>query len=313
MADRVGAPADRVVAVANATLGLVGAMAVSAASSWVLPSWTFTATAAAALQSGAPSVFGDVDARDWWLHDPGSRDRGVLRVAPFGDRVDATSWATDGDVVVDAAASLGQVDGSLNGLPRGAAVVFSVHATKVLPAGEGGLVVFGDPARAETFRAWSNFGFAGTRTSQQLGTNAKMSELTAACGLAALDDWAAEREDWKAARALADRVTRDAGLPGAPGQAGRISPYWIVVLPDRGTRDLAVRLLAEDGIATRCWWGDGCHRMPAYRDVPRSSLDVTERLAATTLGLPMFRGMTQHDAGRIERAFEKVRRRSGAW
>ena len=313
VADHVGTDADHVVAVSNATLGLLGALSISDTASWVLPSWTFTATTAAAIQSGRAAAFVDVDATDWWVHDRGGSDRGVVRVAPFGDRVHSESGCADGEVVIDAAASLGSVEDLLGDLTPPATVVFSLHATKVLGAGEGGIVVFGDPERAARFRAWTNYGFDGSRASEEMGLNAKMSEPAAACALAALDGWSSERDEWLAARRLADRATLNVGLPGAPGQVGRVGPYWIVVFPDRHTLEAATSTLAECGIDSRRWWGAGCHQMAAYSHLPRAPLPVTEQLADTVLGLPMYRRLSATDVDRISRALDAVRFRTRTW
>lgn len=315
MASRLGVAAEQVVAVANATLGIAGSLVVADAASWTLPSWSFTATAAAARLAAVDVAFADVGAADWWMvpGEPCGDGWGRLHVAPFGDGLDSFAWDEHGETVVDAAASLGMCDGPLGHLPPAAAVVFSLHATKVLGAGEGGIAVFGDVARAEAFRSWTNYGFAGTRTSGRAGINAKMSEPAAACALAALDGWTAERYEWAAARALVDDLLAEVGLPQAPGQGGRISPYAVVVLPDRPTLEVAAESLAAAGVGTRRWWGDGCHRMPAYRDVPSGPLEVTDRLADTVLGLPMWRGLGPGDCGRILRGLERARSRTGAW
>ena len=49
--------------------------------------------------------------------------------------------------------------------------------------------------------------------------------------------------------------------------------------------------LAEAGIETRQWWGKGCHRHLAFANSPRLPLPVTERLAASVVGLPFFPGL----------------------
>ncbi len=306
LATRLQVAPDQVVCVSNATVGLVGALVTSPAKRWSLPSWTFTATAAAAVHAGCDAVFSDVDEEDWWLRASASELEGVLRVAPFGVGFGVEAWSGPGEVVIDAAASLG-ADHCLAGLPETAAVVYSLGATKVLGAGEGGAVVLGDPDRAARLRAWTNFGFADDRRSIVPGLNAKLSEPAAVMALAALDGWDEERDEWLSARHIADELTAAHGLRGGPGLGGQVSPYWIVQLPDSQTRALYERVLARHRIGTRRWWGQGCHRMPAYHRIARPPLPVTERLAGTVLGLPMFRRLSAVDAGRIDLALEEAR------
>ena len=51
--------------------------------------------------------------------------------------------------------------------------------------------------------------------------------------------------------------------------------------------------LKSHSVETRKWWSQGCHHMEALKGIPREGLlSNTDNLAATTLGLPYFRGMT---------------------
>lgn len=313
VARRLEVSPDHVVSVANATLGLVGALATARASRWSLPSWTFTATAAAVMLSGRDARFLDVDEKTWWMRPPvheGRASEGVLTVAPYGVGFGAEVWCGD-DVIVDAAASLG-ADHRLDAMPPTGVVVYSMHATKVLGAGEGGIVVLGDADRAARLRAWTNFGFTESRDSRFPGINAKLSEPAAILALAALDGWPEEREEWWSARRRADELTNRHGLVGAPGLTGQVSPYWVVQLPDRRSREVVERVLSKQGVATRRWWGEGCHQMAAYRAIARGPLPVTEHLADTVLGLPMFRGLSAKHADRIDSALDAARKQA-AW
>lgn len=313
----LGVDADRVVAVANGTLGIAGAVAISPASWWTVPSFTFPATPSAVLSVGRTPVLADVATDDWWLaadpHDGAVArgEEGLLPVAPFGAAVDLARWAGAAEVVVDAAASLG-VRPDLGGLPARWAVVFSLHATKVLGCGEGGLVVLGSAERAAALRAWINFGFDGARESVRVGTNAKMPEVMAAHAHAALDDWDAESADWCAALAVADRLTVAHGLTPQPGIGAEPRPYWTVVLPDADAATGVMRGLAARGVGTRQWWSHGCAGMPAFREVEHRPLPVTEDLAPRVVGLPLFRGLERDGIpDRLDAALAAVRAEVG--
>lgn len=307
-AERLGVEREQVVSASNATLGLTGAVVVSAASDWVVPSFTFPASVSAALVGGGRVVLHDIHPDSWWLDaDEVGRGEGIIAVAPFGAAVDLTRYQGREEVVIDAAASLG-TEPNLRDLPSTWAVVFSLHATKVLGAGEGAIAVFGDVERARRFRTWSNFGFHGTRESQFVGLNAKMSEFQAAYAHAALDDWEQERAEWEASRDLVVRAGDAVGLVTFAASRSGITPYWIVVLPDAAaTNRLAVELDGH-GIGHRRWWSRGCHRMPGFEHVDRRPLPVTEDVADRYLGLPMYRRMSEADVERIALALAKVRR-----
>ncbi|GAB4392617.1 MAG: hypothetical protein Tsb0032_08960 [Kiloniellaceae bacterium] len=216
LAAQVGLPRDRVVTVANCTLGLVLALescSLPAGGLCALPSWTFVATAAAVRQAGLTPWFLDVDPRSWQLtpeiveaalpQAPGSL-AAVMPVAPFGAPLEAAPWAAFRDhrglpVITDAAAGLASLTASH--LPA----VVSLHATKPLGIGEGGVVFCETGAQAEEIRRRSNFGFDRDHAALWAGGNAKLSEYAAAVGLAALDAWPDLRE---AFRTQAERYRR---------------------------------------------------------------------------------------------------------
>ena len=293
----------QVMTAANATFGLAGAVAILGGSRWVVPVFTFAATPAAVIAAGAEVVFADVGV-DVVLDAAGISVDGLMPVAPFGAPPDLKRWSGAGRVVHDAAASLGN-DMDLSGLPAGQAVVFSLHATKVLGAGEGGVVVFGDEADAARFRAWTNFGFSGSREAQVAGVNAKMSEIQACYVHAALDGWARERAEWVEARERVERMAAAVGVDLLRFGNG-VNPYAIAEFPDAETTLRVESALARHGVGTRRWWSMGCHRMPAYAHLTDAEFPVADDIAARTLGLPIYRGMTGEDVKAVRVALQGV-------
>ena len=76
-------------------------------------------------------------------------------------------------------------------------------------------------------------------------------------------------------------------------------------LPAGATPHVA-RVLREDGVDTRAWWGEGCHRTTAFADCRREALPVTEALAASTLGLPFAIDLDADAIGRIAAALDRA-------
>jgi dTDP-4-amino-4,6-dideoxygalactose transaminase len=295
LAQFVGVPSDNVISVANATLGIAGAVAVSRVRNWAVPSWTFTASVSGLMLGGGVPEFIDIERHSHWLDLPeggeGAASSGVLVVAPFGLPIRPDLLARKTPTIIDAAASLGVSEGALSEISENVMVVYSLHATKVMGIGEGGFVVFGSAEHAERFRAWTNFGFTGSRESQFLGPNAKMSEFHAAIGHAVLDGWAEEKAEWLVGRRLVRSITNQLNLNTLDHPGDFVSPYWIVDFASLEERQDVERTLTLAGIATRRWWQDGCHRMPAYRGVQQAELVNTERVSNVSLGLPFFRGL----------------------
>jgi len=300
-----------VVTAANGTQALtlaLQAMNLPRGALCVVPSWTFVATAHAVLSAGLFPWFVDVDPASGVLDTAHVTRRlgeapgpvaAVIPVAQFGRPFDFAPWLafrnqTGLPVLVDAAASFDTLTEAP--LPT----MISLHATKLVSTGEGGLLVSEDADLIARVRKMTNFGFWGSREAQVAGGNSKLSEYAAAVGLASLDLWPARRS----AFAKAARLLR-AGLVGAPWV--RFQPGWGVdwvsstccVRVDGQTAAELERRLAERGIATRRWWGDGCHVQAAFRDLPADPLPVTEALARETLGLPYFADLSTDDINRI--------------
>lgn len=319
LADRFPRP-TQVSTVANATQALtlgLRAMDLTPGGYVVLPAWTFVATAHAVIQAGLKPWFVDVDPETWML-DPATVTAlappvaeeivAVIPVCAFGAMPDLAAWRafreTSGvPVLIDAAAAFDTLDDAR--LPA----VVSLHATKVLGMGEGGFLATEDADLALRVRGLTTYGFHGSRESQFPATNAKLSEYAAAVGQAALDAWPGDRLRWmRTAQMLRIALI---GLPQVRFQAGWgsdwVTSVCVVSLPE-GTAPKVIASLQEDGVDTRHWWGDGCHRSRAFADCRRGDLAVTERLADSTLGLPFSIDMDAADIARIAAALDRALR-----
>ena len=269
-----------------------------------MPAWTFVATAGAARQAGLVPHFADVDPGTWAL-DPEAVERradlhaigAVMVVAPFGRPVDTARWdlfaaRTGIPVVIDAAAAFDALRAGGPMAVGNSPVIVSLHATKAFGIGEGGAALSRDAGWLGRFRRLSNFGFLGSRDAVLAGTNAKMSEYAAAIGLAALDAWPQTRAGWMAVtRRYAAALAAMPAITPSPGFGGDWVSATLSVLWPRDRLD-EVAALGREGIGTLRWWGEGCHRHPAYADSPRDPLPVTESIAGRTVGLPFWRDMT---------------------
>lgn len=314
LAQSLGISPSNIVTVANATVGLTLALLAKTdgrRGACLMPAWTFAATAHAITAAGLEPVLIDVDEGSWSLEPQQVREAigalgapiaAVLPVVPFGQPYDPSAWDeftqdTGIPVVIDAAAAH---DTACIG--RSPSVV-SLHATKLLGAGEGGYVISSDADLIVEVKKRSNFGFFGSRNAQVLATNGKMSEYHAAVGLASLDSYPVSRESFV-------RVARMYRQGFAGANQVRLQPGfgddWIgsvcMVRVPGGDAAALTRSLADQGVDTRAWWGAGIHRHSAFSKSRRVDLSVTERLAAETIGLPFFVDMPAADAHKVVRA-----------
>ena len=307
LAEYWGLPEGAVTLLSNATAALTLTLIASGArpgSRCLMPSWSFIASAGAVHAAGLVPHFVDVRA-DTWAPDPaevlalaGQHDVGaVLVVSPFGAPLDMAAWdavrdATGLPVVIDAAAAFDTLRAGGPMALGSCPAVVSLHATKVFGVGEGGALLTRDIELLDRVRRLAQFGFLGTRQATVPGVNAKLSEYAAAVGLAGLDGWTDTRTRWAITTgAYVPRLRLLPGVATLPGFGrGFVSStatiLWPGHLPDPASA------LAERGIATLRWWGDGCHAHPAYAHCPAEPLPVTETLAARAVGLPFWQDLT---------------------
>jgi dTDP-4-amino-4,6-dideoxygalactose transaminase len=233
----------------------------------------------------------------------------VLACATFGvapPTAQRTAWRASCErygvpLLIDAAPGFGSLDEEgrrIGGL--GDTEIFSFHATKPFAIGEGGAVVTADQELAERITRLINFGIdRGTRSSTEIGLNAKMSELHAATALAMLD-----RVDGVLARRRANAQRLQAAVADMPYtfQSGSSSSTWQIfqlLAPTPAVRERCVELAAGHGIEVRTMHAPALHRQPAFSRHARGALPVTDFLAERALALPMANTLPEH-------AFERI-------
>ena len=298
------------VLVANATLGLIAAVAAvrkdsDIATEALVPSFAFAATAQSAVWNGLEPVFVDVD-RDHWHLDPGALEaaledrRGrvavVIALSSFGvpppppvrERWRALCERAGVPLIVDSAAGFGAE--ASDGVPVGAQAdleVVSFHALKPLSAGEGGAVFCRDETLAARIKQIANFTFdADHQVQSARGLNAKMSELTAAVALASLD----QLDATLAARRELVAAIQSRFPSSFQWQAGHATGTWQfipVAAPDAETRSDILDEAARRAIGLRTYY-DPLHPMPAFASCARAdALETTTELAERMLSLPL--------------------------
>ncbi|MBL8378169.1 MAG: DegT/DnrJ/EryC1/StrS family aminotransferase [Burkholderiales bacterium] len=315
-----------VTSVSNATAGLeltLAALGVKPGARVLVPALTFVASATAIVRAGCEPVVADIDAGNWTLTPAiaqaacaRTRVDAVLTVSTFGVPHEVAAWddfsaRTSIPALIDAAGAWGNQ--RCNGRTP---VVFSLHATKSLGAGEGGLIASTDSAIVSGVRRATNFGInldasAPTPFGQvaQPGTNAKLSEYHAAVGLANLARW---NERATRRRALmAEMRTRLAALPGLvpawqQGDTSLVRTLLSFGVASGSLRDAIEEACALAGIATRRWYLPTLDRHPAFVTCERAGeLPVATRLCETLIGLPFHLHLASADKDAVIVAVER--------
>lgn len=192
----------------------------------------------------------------------------------------------------------------------------SVNATSFYPGknigalGDGGALTTDDDELVRQLRMWRNYGSEVKYYNRVQGYNSRLDELQAAfltIKLRHLDAWNAER------RRLADRYqsllagTGDLILPAVADGA---EPVWHLYVIRTGRRDELQRYLADRSIGTLIHYPVPPHRQEAYRDQGwrEGQFPLTEKMAATSLSLPMYPGLRDDEQDAVVEAIQSFYR-----
>ena len=308
------------IAMSNGTVAMeIAIRALGLTGEVIVPSFTFVATAHALQWQEITPVFCDVEPQTFNI-DPNlvkelitPRTTGIIGVHLWGRPCDAealTAVACSHNLklLFDAAHAFGcSYKGRMIG-NFGDAEVFSFHATKFLNTFEGGAVVTNDNELAEKMRLMKNFGFSGYDNVIYIGTNGKMSEVSAAMGLTnleSMDDFIAGnyRNYKQYQKELAD-------VPGIDvlvyDETEKCNFQYIILEVDEAvtlvSRDQFVAILMAENVLARRYFYPGCHRMEPYRSYfPHAGLLLpeTERLSTRVMSLPTGSTVKFEDISRI--------------
>jgi dTDP-4-amino-4,6-dideoxygalactose transaminase len=299
----------------------------------VVPSFSFIATANAAVYVGARPVFADVEPEtgnvtaDTVKAALTPETRAVIVVDQGGIPCDLDAVRELCDplgvtVVEDAACGAGS---TYHGRPVGAGAeitAWSFHPRKIVTTGEGGMITTRREdwaARARRLREHAMSVSAAERHRSvlppaeqylEVGFNFRMTDLQAAVGLVQLGRLhavVARR------RKLAARYRE--GLAGLPGLRcvedplygnSNFQSFWLEVGNAYPlSREGLLEQLAHAGISARRGIM-ATHRHPAYAGHGHGPLPVTERLNDDTLILPLYHQMTVSDQDSVMDAIRKA-------
>jgi dTDP-4-amino-4,6-dideoxygalactose transaminase len=258
-----------------------------------MPSFTFYATAEAALAIGAVPVFCDIDL-DTFCVTPETvkpaltpRTKAIVPVHLFGNVAPVPGLRELGlPILEDSAQAAGaELDGTKAG-GLGDVATFSFFPSKNLPClGDGGAISTNDDAIAEGARILRFHGSKDKSTFTHVGYNSRLDELQAAVLrvlLPELDGW---NESRRAAAAAYERhgMAKLAALPRATDRARHVYHLYVV--------------RAESLPIGRGYYRTPVHRQPAIgADV---ELPATEEAARTNFALPMGTGLSDDQVRQV--------------
>ena len=317
---------EHTVAVSSCTAGLALTLHVLGVRGGVaLASFTFPATAHAVAWNGLRPVFVDCEAGSLNLDAaalealPADDIGAVIVTYVFGN---APRWPAILEVsrrrgwvtISDAAQALGTRVGERFAGTFADAEVFSLAPTKLVYAGEGGLVATADQRLAHELRAARNYGHHGNYDCHLKGLNARLSEIHAVVALETLRNLESAIE--RRARLVARYRERLSELPGITFQeflpGVRSTHNYFVMFVDSSRFGLSARELHQalqaDGIVTRRYFYPPVHRQTFYRAYAppdEARLATTVAVSEQVLCLPLFSHMVEEA---VETVCRQVRR-----
>jgi dTDP-4-amino-4,6-dideoxygalactose transaminase len=305
--------AKHCVAVSSCTSGLMLTMkALGLQGEVVLPSFTFFATGEAILWNHLRPVFADCELDTWNVAPEDverrmtSRTAAIVGVHMYGNPCDIEELTrianqSGAKLIFDAAHGFGS---RFQGKPLGAngdAEVFSLSPTKLLVAGEGGLVTTNDAVLARRLRLARNYGDGGSYDPELLGLNARMPEFNAAVGLQGLSILERKIRRHQAIADLYTELLHD--QPGVHFQTvkhGNHSTYkdYSIHVTDTKSRPLGEALcaaLAARKVPTKRYFYPPLHQQKIFRGLHTESdapLPMTEFVSSGVVSLPIYASLT---------------------
>ncbi len=279
----------------------------------ILPSYTYIATLAAVMDAGLQPVFCDIDPHTFTMAPQALKEviehysnvKLVLPVTVFGVWPDMPAIMDLANkagslVILDNSHGFGTQSGGQRVPPGPVAITFSLHATKIVPAGEGGLVVSSDPGLLAEIRRLRNHGLADAILNSIPSENAKMAELPAVVArhaLKGLPDVLNRRRAYAARAGRFVSTYADGLLAMQSVPAGMETNFQNLAI--RFTKDFpggttqAIGALRSTGVEARRYFWPPLHHLQTWKG--RFVLPNTDLIADTTLCLPIYSRMSDRE------------------
>ena len=289
----------------------------------IVPSFTFHATVHSLVWNNLKPVFIDCREDTFNIDEKKIKDlvtkdtSAILAVYMYGNPPAMEDLQLIADrynlkLIFDAAQAFGA---RFKGIPAGRfgnAEIFSLSPTKLLIAGEGGLVSTNDKSLAERLRVARNYGDPGNYDCSFSGFNARMGEFNAILaikGLRVVDKKVKKRN--RVAMLYTDFFKNYKGISFQQAEDGNVcnfKDYSIVIDPELiGIgRDILAIALKSENIDTRKYFYPPVHMQKAFKFHGRDGLNVTEKISSRVLSLPVYNSLRDEEIEKICYAFERI-------
>jgi dTDP-4-amino-4,6-dideoxygalactose transaminase len=307
---------DHALAVSNGTVALMCAIQ---AQSYLnrnielcigVPSFTFIATVNAAATIGSAVLF-DIDRKTWnmekYIISVAKKKRRLINVVmPVdvgGNPVNYSELRKlNLPIIADSAEAMGATyKGRMVG-SQADAHCFSLHSTKVITTGEGGLITTNDDDLYEMMCALTNQGYRGRKKSweylhRNIGYNYRMTEMQAALGLVQLkklDRYVKERTE----RAKIYQDVIGSKVEYQTSTKSSHPSHFIFGMLVKNQTEFCEKML-RNNVQVKVTFRP-VHKQPCYKDIfPNEVLPESEWIADNVVSLPMWNGLSEEQTKEI--------------
>jgi dTDP-4-amino-4,6-dideoxygalactose transaminase len=284
----------------------------------LLPSFTFVATANSVVAAGAKPIFVDINREDYTIDisDLKSRitkkSKAILPVHLYGhpsdmDEIIELADKYSLDIIEDACQSLGSIYKRKQTGTFGIMGCFSLYASKVLTAGEGGAVATNNDHIADKLKMIRNHGMIEGYDTHIFGLNLRLPELSAAIAKVQMNKLPKmlliRRKNAELLTKLLFPVAdeRKIKLPKETDEKKFNWYLYTVAFENKNTRDRIKEKMINDKIGVTVYYDPPVHKTPYYQKVilPTTNLNNTEWASEHVLSLPVHPLVTQQNVEHI--------------
>lgn len=281
----------------------------------LIPSFTFVATANAVVAAGGRPVFVDIKKDDYTIDASDlkrkitKKSKVVIPVHLYGhpsdmDEIGELAEKNSLDVVEDACQSLGSTYKKKQTGTFGIMGCFSMYASKVLTAGEGGAVATDSDELADKLKMIRNHGMVEGYDTRILGLNLRLPELSAAVAkvqMQKLDKMLQiRRRNAKLLSKLLFPSAKKHGVKIPEETPDKKFNWYLYTVAFQNNRDKIKEILVRDNIGATVYYSPPAHRTPYYMQVaPGTKLPATDWCADHVLSLPAHPQVSEVDVDHI--------------
>jgi dTDP-4-amino-4,6-dideoxygalactose transaminase len=293
----------------------------------LLPSFTFVATANAVVASGAKPVFVDINTKDYTIDlqdlkkKISRKSKAIIPVHLYGhpaDLIELNEIANQHSlyIIEDACQSLGSTYKNKQTGTFGTMGCFSMYASKVLTAGEGGAIVTNEDELADTLKMIRNHGMVEGYDTRLLGLNYRLPELSAAIAKIQMKKLKTildlRRRNSLLLSNLLETIIEKYNIQIPREDQIKKFNWYLYTLAFNGSGDLTLRdhikkKLIENGIGVAVYYDPPVHKTPFYQkfSLNGGNLQNTNWSSEHVLSFPVHPGVSEIDIQKIVNVLEK--------